>query len=167
MSDNIFIGLGSNLDQPIQQILTAIEQLKNLPQCEVKNISSLYETPPMGPQDQPYYINAVVKISTSLAPLELLSALQTIETSQGRTKDTGRWGARTIDLDILLYDDNVSNSPTLTIPHPSLALRTFVLYPLRELEEELNIPSLGSIKFLIKQLCELPPKKIRAELVEK
>lgn len=111
----------------------------------------------MGPQDQPNYINAVVKIDTTLKPYELLSTLQSIENQQGRIRDTGRWGARTLDLDILLYDQLISQDPQLTLPHLGLSSRAFVLYPLVEIDKDLNIPTLGPVQQLIDGLNEVPP----------
>lgn len=152
-----FIGLGSNLSNPKQQVLTAIESIKQLKNCSLKQSSSLYETPPMGPQDQPNYINAVVQINTTLKPYELLSTLQSIENQQGRIRDTGRWGARTLDLDILLYDQLISKDPQLILPHLGLSSRAFVLYPLVEIDKDLNIPTLGPAQQLIDKLNEAPP----------
>ena len=115
----------------------------------------------MGPQDQPNYINAVVKIKTSLSPYELLGTLQCIENQQGRTRDKGRWGARTLDLDLLLYDTLVSQDSALTLPHPGLPYRSFVLYPLFEIDKNLNIPTFGAIQTLLERLEDEPPKVVR------
>ncbi|MEH6503234.1 MAG: 2-amino-4-hydroxy-6-hydroxymethyldihydropteridine diphosphokinase [Cycloclasticus sp.] len=167
MPTSAFIGLGSNLNQPVQQILRAIERIKVLNGVSLEAISSLYETPPMGPQDQPHYVNAAAKIMTSLEPLALLEALQTIETTQGRTRESGRWGARTLDLDILLYGDKCSIDPKLTLPHPGLHLRSFVLYPLFEIDKQLDIPRLGPVQQLIEELNEPAPCIISAETLEK
>ncbi|MFT6625117.1 MAG: 2-amino-4-hydroxy-6-hydroxymethyldihydropteridine diphosphokinase [Cycloclasticus sp.] len=167
MSKTVFIGLGSNLNQPVQQILQAIKRIKALSDVSLEDVSSLYETPPMGPQDQPHYVNAVAKITTTLEPLALLDALQTIETIQGRTRESARWGARTLDLDILLYADKCSTDPKLTLPHPGLHLRSFVLYPLFEIEHQLDIPNLGSVQQLIERLNESSPCIISAETLEK
>lgn len=156
-SVSAFIGLGSNLSDPQQQILRAIKSISQLENCSLELSSSLYETPPMGPQDQPNYINAVVKINSTLKPYELLSTLQAIENQHGRTRDTGRWGARTLDLDILLYDRLISQDPDLTLPHPGLQSRAFVLYPLLEIDKDLNIPTLGPIQPLIVELNEPAP----------
>lgn len=156
-SVSAFIGLGSNLSDPQQQILRAIKSISQLENCSLELSSSLYETPPMGPQDQPNYINAVVKINSTLKPYELLSTLQAIENQQGRTRDTGRWGARTLDLDILLYDRLISQDPDLILPHPGLQSRAFVLYPLLEIDKDLNIPTLGPIQPLIVELNEPAP----------
>jgi len=158
-----YIGLGSNLAEPIQQVLQGIEDIKNLEHATINHISSLYQTPPMGPQDQPHYVNAVVEISTSLKPLPLLACLQAIETQRGRTRDTGRWGARTLDLDILLYEDTVSTDPILTLPHPGIALRSFVLYPLNEINPQLHIDGLGSISRMLRSLNQPCPSLINTK----
>ena len=160
MPASAFIGLGSNLLDPKKQVLSAIERINQLKNCSIELTSSLYETPPMGPQDQANYINAAIKISTCLGPYELLATLQTLESQQGRTRNTGRWGARTLDLDILLYDDLMSQDPQLTLPHPGLQSRAFVLYPLFEIDKDLNIPTLGPIQQLIEKLNEAPPRVI-------
>lgn len=160
-----YIGLGSNLANPVQHILSAIDDIRAIENCSLKLTSRLYETPPVGPQDQPNYINAAVIINTSLKPFELLTALQTIENQHGRTRDTGRWGARTLDLDILLYDSIISNEPTLTLPHPELHNRAFVLYPLLDLDKDLEIPNLGKLQALIKTLKETPPRIIHSSII--
>lgn len=147
--DNVFIGLGSNLDNPLLQLKQAIAQLKWLESVTVKNVSSFYSSRPMGPQDQPDYINAVVEISTSLIPEHLLDELQKIEQQQGRVRKE-RWGARTLDLDILLYGDNVINTERLIVPHSGIKQRNFVLYPLSDLVDlSFNIPNAGNIKELL------------------
>jgi len=167
MTATVFIGLGSNLSNPIKQVLSAINALKTLESSTLICASSLYQTAPMGPQDQPNYINAVAKIETQLSPLVLLKNLQSIENQHARTRDTGRWGARTLDLDILHYEGQQSNDPILTLPHPGLQQRNFVLYPLQEISPQLNIPSLGSIKGLIEQLNESQPLIVNHKSVDK
>ncbi len=146
-----YIGLGSNLDDPVAQIRQAIAALENLPHSELEQVSSLYRSAPMGPQGQPDYINAVAKLKTTLQPLELLSILQAIENDQGRVR-TIRWGARTLDLDVLLFDDLEMQSERLTIPHPGLAEREFVVIPLAEIaKQDLHIPNVG-------ELADLKPR---------
>jgi 2-amino-4-hydroxy-6-hydroxymethyldihydropteridine diphosphokinase len=167
MLASVFIGLGSNLSKPTQQVLGAISAIKSLKKSTFKAASSLYQTPPMGPQNQPHYINAVVHINTTLKPFELLKALQNIEQLHNRTRDTGHWGARTLDLDILIFEGYTSNDPVLTLPHPGVHCRSFVLYPLCELNASLVIPNLGSIKQLIKQLGEPCPLIISPKSLEK
>jgi len=167
MSAAVFIGLGSNLSNPIKQVLSAIDALKSLESSALICTSSLYKTAPMGPQDQPNYINAVAKIETQLSPLVLLRKLQSIESQHARTRDTGRWGARTLDLDILHYEGQQSSDAVLTLPHPGLQQRSFVLYPLQEISPQLNIPNLGSIKDLIKQLNESQPLIVNSKTLDK
>ena len=146
-----YIGLGSNLADPIEQVKTAIINLQLLPQTELIAWSSLYASPPMGPQDQPDYINAVVEIETVLSAHQLLDALQVVEQQQGRTRNR-HWGERTLDLDVLLYGQHTFDDVRLQIPHPGIALRAFVLYPLAEISPDLSIPKLGNIEQLL-QYC--------------
>jgi len=145
----VFIGLGSNLDDPLSQLKKAIEYLKQHEMLNVINISSFYSSPPMGPQDQPDFINAVVEIATSLSAEQLLDELQKIEHQQGRERKQ-HWGARTLDLDILLYGSEVINTERLIVPHRGISERSFVLYPLNDLvEKNFRIPGLGKISELL------------------
>jgi 2-amino-4-hydroxy-6-hydroxymethyldihydropteridine diphosphokinase len=127
-----YIGLGSNLEEPIQQLRHALLAVAELPSSHLVQVSSAYRSPAVGPGEQPDYLNAVVQLRTSLDPDALLQKLQRIELAQGRVR-TVRWGPRTLDLDILLYGDLRLTTPTLSIPHPGLARRNFVLYPLLEI----------------------------------
>lgn len=146
---NVFIGLGSNLDDPLSQLRNAIGNLKKVKNLNLIKVSSFYSSVPMGPQDQPDYINAVVEITTSLSAEHLLDELQKIENKQGRVRSQ-HWGARTLDLDILLYGSEVINSERLTVPHSGISERNFVLYPLRDLvDENFEIPELGNISQLL------------------
>ncbi len=145
----VFIGLGSNLEDPVAQIESAIAALNNIDEVTVISRSSLYSSPPMGPQDQPDYINAVVEIDTTLFAHTLLDALQEIEQQQGRVKER-HWGERTIDLDLLVYGNNILDDERLKVPHPGIAERAFVLYPLAEIAIDLNVPAIGSIEKLLK-----------------
>ena len=140
-----YIGLGSNLQNPIQQITTAIEQLMQLPNSVLHTHSSLYLSRPMGPPDQPAYINAVAWLKTRLHATTLLAELQNIERQHGRLRKTERWGPRTLDLDILVYGNYSIKNQELTIPHPGIKWREFVLYPLHEINKNLMIPGLGSV----------------------
>ena len=149
MPEQVYIGLGSNLDEPQQQVTVAIEQLQDIPHTEPRQISSLYRSRPMGPQDQPDYVNAVAMLKTSLDALALLDALQAIEASHDRKRDGQRWGPRTLDLDILLYGDEIINLPRLNVPHPGLHERAFVLYPLYEIKPDLVIPTRGKLSDLL------------------
>lgn len=140
MSVSCYIGLGSNLAEPAEQIRRACDALAGLPQTRLVACSSLYGSAPMGPQEQPSYINAVAQLSTELPPLELLDELQRIELSQGRERKAERWGPRTLDLDILLYGDQQIRMERLEVPHYHMHARAFVLYPLAELAPDLILP---------------------------
>lgn len=144
-----YIGLGSNLAEPIAQLHAARAAIAQLHDVRELAISSLYQSVPMGPQDQPDYVNAVMSVQTSLAPIALLRALQAIETDQGRIRTGERWGARTLDLDVLLYGDHILNLPDLTVPHVGISERAFVLYPLFEIAPQLVIPSKGPLTDLL------------------
>lgn len=135
----VYIALGSNLNMPIAQLQSALKAMDRLPQTKLLNVSSFYQSKPLGPQDQPDYVNAVACIETQLQPIELLDALQYIENEQGRVR-LRRWGERTLDLDILLYDDLQLQSERLTIPHYDMKHREFVMIPLQEIASELILP---------------------------
>lgn len=145
MYSTCYIAIGSNLSKPEQQALRAIQALNEHPQLELICCSSLYSSKPMGPQDQPDYINAVACIRTQLSPLELLDCTQAIENEQGRERKEQRWGARTLDLDIILYQDQILDTPRLTIPHYGMKVREFVLYPLHEIAPNLIFPDGSSL----------------------
>lgn len=148
---NSYIGIGSNQATPILQAKEAIEALKHIPNTELLNVSSLYSSSPMGPQDQPDYVNAVAHLRTQLSALELLDALQAIELSQGRVRKENRWGPRTLDLDIIVYGDQQINNSRLTIPHYGMKVREFVLYPLFEIAADLQLPDGTALSQLISQ----------------
>jgi len=139
-----YIGLGSNLDDPPAQIRRAFELLETIPGTQVTSRSSLYVSAPFGSVEQPDFINAVAELSTYLDAPALLLQLQKIEQSQGRIRGR-RWGPRVLDLDLLVYGDEEIDSPQLSVPHPGIAKRNFVLLPLREIAPELEIPRLGRI----------------------
>jgi 2-amino-4-hydroxy-6-hydroxymethyldihydropteridine diphosphokinase len=141
----VYIGVGSNLGDPSENVISAFESIRNIKNCKLLATSSLYRSHPMGPKEQPDYINAVVKLETSLSPYELLDELQAIEKSHGRTRSAERWSARTLDLDILLFGDRQFVDTVLQIPHMGLLERDFVLYPLYELSPDLYIPGTGPI----------------------
>ncbi|NRF29300.1 2-amino-4-hydroxy-6-hydroxymethyldihydropteridine diphosphokinase [Vibrio coralliilyticus] len=146
----VFIAVGSNLADPVTQANDAIEALKQLPKSQFKQSSNLYSSTPMGPQDQPDYINAVVEITTELTPLELLDCTQAIEQAQGRVRKDERWGPRTLDLDIVLYGNEVMDSERLTVPHYGMKEREFVLYPLAEIAPNLTLPCGTRLEDLLK-----------------
>ena len=147
----VYIGLGSNLEQPRKQVLSARSEIAALDCVKEAVFSSLYESEPMGPADQPKYINAVMGVHTTLTPHELLRALQKIELRHGRVRGSQRWGARTLDLDILLYGDLEINLGDLTIPHAGISERAFVLYPLYECNPGLFITGKGKLSELVEQ----------------
>lgn len=133
-----YIGLGSNLDAPRDQLNRALAALAILPLSERVAHSSLYASAPVGPQDQPDFVNAVAAIRTRLSPLALLDQLQAIEQRHRRIRER-HWGPRTLDLDLLWYDDLTQRSPRLTLPHPEMHRRRFVLEPLAEIAPDLPI----------------------------
>jgi 2-amino-4-hydroxy-6-hydroxymethyldihydropteridine diphosphokinase len=149
----VYIGLGSNLQNPSEQIHSARAAIAAVTGIEEQGFSSLYHSAPMGPQDQPDYVNAVMAVTTELSPLELLRALQAIENSHGRVR-AERWGARTLDLDILLYGEQVIELPDLTVPHIGMTERAFVLYPLYEIAPHTIIPNKGRLVDLLEH-CPL------------
>ena len=137
---SVYIGLGSNLGESLSQLISAICAISELPDTQVQKASSFYQSKPMGPQDQPVYINAVARITTALDPHELLVALQKIEHHHGRVREGERWGPRTLDLDILLYDTETIKTDDLIIPHIGMAEREFVLVPLFEIAPDMIMP---------------------------
>jgi 2-amino-4-hydroxy-6-hydroxymethyldihydropteridine diphosphokinase len=144
-----YIGLGSNLDDPEGQLRQALEALRQLPQSRLTAVSPFYRSRPMGPADQPDYVNAVAMLDTCLEPLALLDALQGIEQQQGRVRTGERWGPRTLDLDLLLYGAEVIAHPRLTVPHPGMKERLFVLRPLADLTPELVLPDGSTVAQLL------------------
>jgi 2-amino-4-hydroxy-6-hydroxymethyldihydropteridine diphosphokinase len=147
-----FIGLGSNLEQPLIQVQTALNELAQLPQTELIRSSSLYQSAPLGPPPQPDFINCVAEIDTQLAPEQLLGELQKIETAHHRVR-LQRWGPRTLDLDILLYGEKIICTERLQIPHPEIKTREFVLLPLMEIEPNLRLPT-GEFIYDLARICK-------------
>ncbi|WP_440054000.1 2-amino-4-hydroxy-6-hydroxymethyldihydropteridine diphosphokinase [Pseudoalteromonas sp. T1lg65] len=146
--NTVYIGLGANLSEPIAQLTSALNVLAAHPQLTLNKQSSFYGSKPMGPQDQPDYVNAVAELSTSLEPIELLDILQEIELNHGRVRKDNRWGPRTLDLDILLFNNEIITTSRLTVPHYGLTVREFVVYPLLELDYELELPDGRQLKTL-------------------
>ena len=146
----VYIALGSNLNMPIQQLKLAIQAMADVPDTEIKKVSSFYQSQPLGPQDQPDYVNAVACLETELSPLALLDALQNIENEQGRIR-LRRWGERTLDLDILLYDNQIIHNERLTVPHYDMQNREFVIVPLYEISPELTLPDSVPLQQLVKR----------------
>ena len=138
-----YISVGSNLNNPYQQVKSAIDKLKIVDGIRIEAMSGWYLSDPVGPKNQSRYVNGVIKISTRLSPNQLLKKLHEIEDAHGRIRNV-RWGPRTLDLDILLYGSRMMNTKKLTIPHPEMKIRNFVLTPLADIEPDLVLPD-GSI----------------------
>ena len=141
----VYVGLGSNLSDPVAQVNRALESLAQLPKSRLVLRSGLYRSAPLGPQDQPEFVNAVAALLSRLDATAFLVQLQRIERAQGRQPDAERWGPRIIDLDLLVFGDAVAVEPGLTLPHPRIAERNFVLLPLGEIAPELVIPGIGRV----------------------
>ncbi len=148
-----YLGLGANLNEPYQQLQTCLETLKQHPDITLTGYSSFYRSKPVGPQDQPDYVNAVACIDTDLQPLDLLDALQAIENGQGRVR-LRRWGERTLDIDILLVDDQRIDSERLTVPHVEMTNRLFVMLPLAELAPTLMLADGNSVQQHAERLAD-------------
>ncbi len=142
-----YVGLGSNLDTPLDQLDTALRRLSQLQGTTLLRVSRFYRTKPWGREDQPDFVNAVAELSTTLPPLDLLDALIGIERAHGRRR-IERWGPRTLDLDLLLYDSQSLESPRLQLPHPRMHERAFVLAPLADLVPGLHIGKRGTVQEL-------------------
>jgi len=139
-----YVGIGSNLESPRERVLEAIERMSTLDATRIVLRSHLYLTHPMGPKDQPNFVNAAVGLLTQLASRDLLSGLLGIERSMGRDRQE-RWGPRVIDLDLLWMVDSVIDEPGLTVPHPGVSTRNFVLYPLADIAPTIKIPRIGQV----------------------
>lgn len=138
--ERVYIGLGSNLAEPVRQLRSALTALAALPHSQLLASSSFYASDPLGPADQPRYVNAVAALDSALPPHKLLDELQRIELEQGRERKDERWGPRTLDLDILLFGNRILGDARLQVPHYHMHARPFVLYPLAELAPELRLP---------------------------
>jgi|TARA_B100001093_G_scaffold166086_1_gene158650 2-amino-4-hydroxy-6-hydroxymethyldihydropteridine diphosphokinase len=153
-----YISVGSNLNNPYQQVKSAIGKLKIADNIYIETISGWYLSDPVGPKNQSRYVNGVIKISTRLSPNQLLKKLHEIEDAHGRIRNV-RWGPRTLDLDILLYGSRMMNTKKLTIPHPEMKIRNFVLTPLADIEPDLVLPDGSILSSLLEnnQLKEVVP----------
>jgi 2-amino-4-hydroxy-6-hydroxymethyldihydropteridine diphosphokinase len=144
-----YIGLGSNLADPVAQLRAGVSALARLEQTRVETCSSFYRTAPVGRREQPDFINAVCRVRTKQAPAMLMRNLLEIERTHGRVREGDKGGPRTLDLDLLLYGNQTIHTAELTVPHPRLHERAFVLYPLHEIEPDLVIPGRGVLRELL------------------
>jgi 2-amino-4-hydroxy-6-hydroxymethyldihydropteridine diphosphokinase len=144
-----WLGLGSNLQQPLKQLGKALKRLDDEAGLKVLEVSSFYKTPPWGDEDQDEFVNAVVQVETAQEPTELLHLVQSIENDMGRQRDKRRWGPRVIDIDLLLFEGRQLKTSELELPHPRMHERAFVLAPLAELDAMLEIPGHGRVVDLL------------------
>ena len=150
-----YVGIGANIEDPADQVRDALHSLADIPQTRLLLSSGLYRNPPMGPADQPDYVNAVAGLLTRLIPADLLSELLGIERRMGRQRQpVSRWGPRVIDLDLLLYGDRIIDTRNLSVPHPGISQRNFVLFPLRDIAPLLSVPGQGTVEDLARQVSD-------------
>lgn len=155
----VYLAIGSNLASPLNQVNAALAALAEIPDTQVRAVSSFYRTPPLGPQDQPDYLNAAVKLETTLQPEALLDHTQRIELQQGRERKAERWGPRTLDLDIMLFGACVIDSERLTVPHYDMHNRGFMLWPLYEIAPELTFPNGDPLQAMLQRLNAEKPAR--------
>ncbi|WP_312212188.1 2-amino-4-hydroxy-6-hydroxymethyldihydropteridine diphosphokinase [Pseudescherichia sp.] len=153
----VYIALGSNLASPLTQVNAAIAALGTIPDSRIVAVSSFYRTPPLGPQDQPDYLNAAVALETTLAPEALLNHTQRIELDRGRVRKAERWGPRTLDLDIMLFGDETIATPRLNVPHYDMKNRGFMLWPLFEIAPALRFPDGETLASVLEHLGAAKP----------
>ena len=144
----VLVGLGSNLDGPARQIETAFDRLDAIETTALVARSALYRSAPLGGIEQPDFVNAAALLTTELSPRGLLDELQAIEQARGRERGDMHWGPRVLDLDLLAFGGLAIDEPDLTVPHPGIASRNFVLLPLREIAPDFEIPGLGRVRDL-------------------
>ena len=149
---SVWLAIGSNLASPLQQVNAALDALAQIPDTRIAAVSAFYRTPPLGPQDQPDYLNAAVALETALEPEALLDHTQRIELQQGRVRKDERWGPRTLDLDIMLFGAQVINTQRLTVPHYDMKNRGFMLWPLFEIAPELIFPDGETLESVLQRL---------------
>jgi 2-amino-4-hydroxy-6-hydroxymethyldihydropteridine diphosphokinase len=147
-----YVALGSNLDDPVRQIALAFDALGEMPQSRLVLRSPSYRSRPMGPVEQPDFVNAAAGLLTLLDPAEMLTALKHLESRLGRAAPVLRWGPRRIDLDLLVHGDARVDEESLKLPHPGIAGRAFVLAPLADIAPELVVPGLGRVKSLLRRI---------------
>lgn len=149
-----YIALGSNQASPLEQVSSALDALAAIPQSRMVATSSFYRTPPLGPQDQPDYLNAAVVLDTDLSAEALLDHTQRIELEHGRVRKEERWGPRTLDLDLMLFGDEVMQTERLTVPHYDMKNRAFMLVPLLEIAPECRFPDGQSVAAILASLSQ-------------
>lgn len=154
-----YIAIGSNLASPLEQVNAAVQALGEIPQSKIVAVSSFYRTPPLGPQDQPDYLNAAVVLETALDAETLMDNTQRIELQQGRVRKAERWGPRTLDLDIMLFGHETINTERLTVPHYDMKNRGFMLWPLYEVAPNLIFPDGTSLKSILDNLNAEKPAR--------
>ncbi|MCX8303981.1 2-amino-4-hydroxy-6-hydroxymethyldihydropteridine diphosphokinase [Enterobacter pseudoroggenkampii] len=154
-----YIAIGSNLASPLEQVNAAVQALGEIPQSKIVAVSSFYRTPPLGPQDQPDYLNAAVVLETALDAETLLDNTQRIELQQGRVRKAERWGPRTLDLDIMLFGHETINTERLTVPHYDMKNRGFMLWPLYEVAPDLIFPDGTLLKSILDNLNAEKPAR--------
>lgn len=148
----VYLAIGSNLASPLEQVNAALSALAEIPESQLVAVSDFYRTPPLGPQDQPDYLNAAVALETALAPEALLDHTQCIELQQGRERKAHRWGPRTLDLDIMLFGEMQIDTPRLTVPHYDMKNRAFMLLPLAQIAPDLRFPDGDKLSDLLANL---------------
>ncbi|MGI9262307.1 MAG: 2-amino-4-hydroxy-6-hydroxymethyldihydropteridine diphosphokinase [Woeseiaceae bacterium] len=153
-----YIGIGSNLDSPSEQVERGIAALANIAKSLLVLQSGQYRSAPMGPAGQPDFANAVAAILTQLGPHELLGEMQSIELAHGRKRDGDRWGPRTLDLDLLSFSNQAFSDESLTLPHPGIARRNFVLLPWRQIAPHVRVPGLASVAELARTVSLREPE---------
>ncbi len=158
-----YVGIGSNLDEPAEQVRRAFAALGDLRDTRLALTSSLYRSAPIGPSGQPDYVNAVAALLTRLGAAELLKELLALESAAGRERGGERWGPRVLDLDLLVYGTQVVDAPGITVPHPRIAERNFVLLPLAEIAPSLTIPGRASVARLAAAVSRTEPRIERME----
>lgn len=161
MNHRAFVALGSNLEDPQHQVLRALAELDSLPETRVIAKSALYRTAPVGYDNQPDFINAAAEVSTTLEPLALLRALLALETAHGRERPFPN-APRVLDLDLLMYDEMQLHDPELTLPHPRLHERGFVLFPLADIAADVTVPGQGCVRDLLRSLPDQGVERLAA-----
>lgn len=151
-----YIAIGSNLDSPVDQVRRAMDALDELPESKLVLRSALYRSGPLGPADQPDFVNAVVAMLTTIGERQLLARLQEIERAFGRKRSSERWGPRVLDLDLLSYSHVVLDEDGLVLPHPGIAERNFVLLPWNEIAPQYEVPGLGTVTALLRRAPAKP-----------